>query len=316
MTCRYISIFNMKRFTNINILLAFSTVAKEGSVSRAAEILNLTQPAVSHQLKRLAEEAGVALFTRTSHGLELTDDGRSLIIKAERVLEAMADFHQSAHRRSGRVGGTLKVGTIIDPEFIRLGQVLHRLRIEYPDIKTELTHGVSGNIMSRLLRGQIDAGYYLSGPRINELMPESDGNRIHAATLARFSYKVIAPAGWKKRLEGADWKTLAALPWIGTPEISIHHRLLRSIFDAEGVVQNVVALVDQEASMLEMVRAGVGLSLCRDSIALHQQQSFGLAVSTTAKIPAELSFITLDREKNRPTISAMFDLLQSTWGNS
>ena len=46
----------MKRFSNTNAILAFVTVAREGSVSKAAEVLSLTQPAVSHQIKRLAEE--------------------------------------------------------------------------------------------------------------------------------------------------------------------------------------------------------------------------------------------------------------------
>lgn len=305
----------MARLFNINMLLAFVTVAKEGSVSQAATTLNLTQPAVSHQLKRLSEEAGIKLFNRTPHGLDLTDDGHSLVAKAEKVLEAMTDFKQSAHRRAGRVAGTLKIGTIVDPEFIRLGRVLSHLRQEFPDIKTELSHGVSGEVLMRVKRGQIDAGFYLSGPQQPEFCAQDSEDRIHMVKLAKLSYRVIAPVGWQRRLEGADWQKLAALPWIGTPEVSLHHRLLADVFAAHNCQQNVVALVDQEATMLEMVRAGIGLSLCRESIALHQQQSFGLAVSPTAKVAAQLSLVTLERSMTRPTIAAFFSLLKDTWDN-
>lgn len=302
----------MDRFTNINTLLAFVTVAREGSVSRAAEILNLTQPAVSHQIKRLNEETGITLFRRTATGLQISQDGAALLQKAEQVLAAMNDFHRSARMQLGRVEGKLKIGTIVDPEFIRLGRLLGQLRDEFPDITTELIHGVSGEIINQLQRGRVDAGFYLSAPEYFE--PGDENDPIHMVKLANFSYRVIAPTGWQARVENATWSELAALPWIGTPEVSVHHRLLARVFETHGCQQNVVALVDQEASMLEMVRSGVGLSLCRESIALHQRQSFGLAVCNSVSVPACLSIVTLERRKDTPVISALFSLLQSTWG--
>lgn len=156
----------MTRFSNINMLLAFVTVAREGSVSRAASVLNLTQPAISHQIKRLGEETEITLFKRTSTGLQITPDGQSLLTKAEQVLDAMDEFHRSARKRAGRIGGKLRIGTIVDPEFIRLGRMLSQLRTDYPDIETELTHGVSGDMLAGVLRNQIDAGFYLSGPDV------------------------------------------------------------------------------------------------------------------------------------------------------
>ncbi|WP_420567585.1 LysR family transcriptional regulator [Thalassovita sp.] len=303
----------MDRVSNLNTLLAFVTVAHEGSVSRAAEVLNLTQPAVSHQLKRLAAETGITLFTRSPRGLTLTEDGAALIEKAEAVLNALSEFRRSARQRSGRISGKLKIGTIVDPEFIRLGRLLKEMRTDFPDIQTELVHGVSGETLLRLRRGQIDAGFYLSGPGDLEALGQDQDAPIHAERLANFTYRVIAPAGWQDRIANAHWPQLAALPWIGTPEVSAHHRLLAQIFTQHDCQQNVVALVDQEASMLEMVRSGVGLSLCRESIALHQRQSFGLAVCESVSVPACLSFITLQDRTDSPAISALYALLERTW---
>ncbi len=303
----------MDRFSNINTILAFVTVAREGSVSRAAEVLNLTQPAISHQIKRLSEETGITLFTRTSTGLQISHDGAAMLSKAVGVLDAMSDFQRSARQRSGRVRGKLRIGTIVDPEFIRLGRVLASLRTEYPDIETELTHGVSGDILAWLKRGQIDAGFYLCGPGDLEPLGMDGDDPIHSIKLADFSYRVIGPAGWDAKVENAGWTALAKFPWIGTPEKSVHYRLLSSIYTNPADRPGIVARVDQEASMLEMVRSGIGLSLCRDSIALHQKQTFGLAVSNSVSIPACLCFITLDRKKNSPLLSEVFDLLQNSW---
>ncbi|WP_120503493.1 LysR family transcriptional regulator [Sulfitobacter mediterraneus] len=303
----------MDRFSNINSILAFVTVAREGSVSRAAEALNLTQPAISHQIKRLAEETGITLFNRTPTGLQISHDGSAVLSEAERVLDAMSDFQRSARQRSGRISGKLRIGTIVDPEFIRLGRVLARLRTEHPDIETELTHGVSGDIMAWLKRGQIDAGFYLCGPDDLAPMGLDREEPIHAIKLADFTYRVIGPVGWQKQIENADWSELAKLPWIGTPERSVHYRLLSKIYTNPADRLGVVARVDQEASMLEMVRSGIGLSLCRDSIALHQKQSFGLAVCNVVSVPACLCFVTLDRRKDSPILSEVFSLLQSSW---
>ena len=303
----------MDRFSNINTILAFVTVAREGSVSRAAEVLNLTQLAISHQIKRLGEETGITLFNRTPTGLQISHDGAAVLPKAEQVLDAMSDFQRSARQRSGRISGKLRIGTIVDPEFIRLGRILARLRTEHPDIETELTHGVSGDIMTWLKRGQIDAGFYLCGPDDLPLMELDSEDPIHAIKLADFTYRVIGPVGWQKKIEDADWPELAKLPWIGTPERSVHYRLLSKIYTNPADRLGVVARVDQEASMLEMVRSGIGLSLCRDSIALHQKQSFGLAVCNSVSVPACLCFVALERRKDSPTLSETFNLFQSSW---
>ena len=303
----------MDRFSNINTILAFVTVAREGSVSRAAEVLNLTQPAVSHQIKRLSTETGLTLFTRTPTGVQITHEGAALLHKAQQVLDAMAEFRRSVRQQAGRVSGKLKIGTIVDPEFIRLGQLLRQLRSDYPGIETELVHGVSGDVLTWLKRGQIDGGFYLSAPEEVSGGTVSDDETLHALTLAGFSYRVVAPAGWQNRIKDADWPDLAALPWIGTPETSVHHRLLTRQFERHGCRQNAVALVDQEASMLEMVRSGIGLSLCRDSIALHQRQTFGLAICDSVSVPACLSFVTLSQNKRSPTIAALLGLLRQSW---
>lgn len=303
----------MDRLSNINTLLAFVTVAREGSVSRAAEVLNLTQPAVSHQIKRLGDETGITLFHRTPTGLQISNDGAAVLSKAQDVLDAMREFHRHARQRAGEIGGKLKIGTIVDPEFIRLGRMLAQLRREHPGIETELVHGVSGDVLNWLKKGRIDAGFYLCGPDDLAQMGTEKEDPIHAIKLADFTYRVIGPAGWQTSVEDADWASLATLPWIGTPETSVHRRLLAKVYEDPGNRLNVVALVDQEASMLEMVRSGIGLSLCRDAIALHQKQTFGLAVCDRVSVPACLCFVTLKRRKDSPVLSEIFGLLERSW---
>lgn len=303
----------MKNLPTLSALHAFVTVAREGSVSAAADVLNLTQPAVSHQIKRLSEDSGVALFQRTPTGLQLTAEGAKLIPQAERTLAAAAEFQRHARNQLGRVSGKLRIGTIVDPEFIRLGQLLKTLNHDFPGIETELRHGISGETIDRLRRGQLDAGFYLSAPKNRDASDRYLGNDLQATKLADFSYRVVGPAGWQKRIENATWKELSAMPWIGTPELSIHNRLLTKIFQMHNCVQNVVARVDQEASMLEMVRSGVGLCLSREAIALSQKQTSGLALCQSVNIPACLNFVTPKIPKSTLLVSAVTNVIEELW---
>lgn len=307
----------MNHPTDPRTLLSFVTVAREGNVSRAAEVLHLTQPAISLQLKRLSISTGLTLFRRASKGVELTQDGAALLVKAEQVLAALEDFQRTARRITGTVRGRLRLGTVIDPDFIRLGQFLHALVAAAPELRTHLVHGMSGDVPVRLHRGDIDAGYFLGDLADGIWTPGQEPDRneslFHYQTLTKFKYRVIAPAGWSNRTAGLDWKSLANLPWIGTPAASVHHRLLNRLFSKLGVKQNQVAVVDQEPSMLAMVRSGVGLCLCRESVALNECQVHGLVVVDQVEIGTRLGFLSLASRQSEPSIELAFGLVRKIW---
>ncbi len=294
------------------------TVAREGNVTRAADQLHVTQPAVTLQLKRLATDTGLTLFRRTSIGLELTQEGALLAAKAEQVLAALTDFDQTAGRLAARVRGKLRIGTIIDPEFTRLGAFLQALIESGPGIETTLSHGMSGDVPEGLRRNELDAGFFLGDPTDYDPLAElSDGNAsrlFYCKELAHLTYRVVAPPSLASFVRDADWAQLASLPWIGTPPASVHNRLLTRLFTDLGVRQNIAAQVDQEASMVAMVRTGVGLSLCRESIALNEQQAHGLFIADTVKISTTLSFICMEARKDDPTIATAFEAIKRVWG--
>lgn len=305
---------------DLKTLRAFVAVAREGNVTRASEQLRLTQPAISLQLKRLAEQTGVELFRRTSKGMELTHGGALLAAKAEQIFASVVDFEQSARSLGAQIRGSLRIGTIIDPEFTRLGAFLKALVERAPSVENELRHGISGQVPEGLKRNELDVGFFLGD--INDYDPLAglssgpEDSLFRVLELAPLTYRVVAPAAFAPYVRGKEWIDLAGLPWIGTPPASVHNRLLRRVFGELGARQNVVALIDQETSMLAMVRAGVGLSLCRESIALHEQQTNGLVIANMVKIDTSLSFISLKTRASDPVISLVFDVARRVWERS
>ncbi|WP_186203776.1 LysR family transcriptional regulator [Burkholderia gladioli] len=294
------------------LLRAFATVAREGNLTRAAARLCLTQPAVSLQIKHLQQTLGVVLFSRTSRGLVLTRDGQALLPHAERALAAAAEVQRAASALRQEVRGRLRIGTVLDPEFLRLGGFLRQLVETHPQIETELRHGMSGWVRDAVQARELDVGYSIGQPDDDA----GDAAPFHTLTLTRYHYRVLAPAGWKERVRRArDWRALAALPWIWTPPSSAHHRLLSRLFGEAGVQPVKVAEVDQEPSMLDLVKSGVGLTLVRDSIALREAHAHALVIVEAVTVPAELTFLTLAERREEPAIAAALRLVEQQWAS-
>jgi DNA-binding transcriptional LysR family regulator len=291
-------------------LRAFVAVARTGSVSRAAEQLHLTQPAISLKLKQLQANLGLTLFSRRPQGLALTPDGHALLPAAEKALASAQAFEQTAGTLHSTLRGKLSIGTIVDPEFLRLGAFLSRLMARAPQLETELHHGMSGSVLNRIEQGDLDVGFYLAPPGQG---PGKDHEALAWRELTHFVYHVIAPAGWENRLIDTRWEHLATLPWIVTPQDSAHHRLLKQALAPSGAFPNRVAQVDQEACMLDLVRAGVGLSLARDALAMTERQESGLAVTENIRLPCALSFIWRHESTNESTVNAALSTLDEVW---
>lgn len=311
---------------DIQALRVFVAVAREGSQTRAAERLHLTQPAVGLQLKSLQQEIGLELFTRTPQGMTLTPNGTVLLLLAEKVLDAQQEFKDAAARMTSEVRGSLAIGTIVDPEFTRLGAFLGALLEFGHRIDIKLSHGMSGDVGTRVLRGELDAGFYLDLPAQSDNTPAAPsshqhndtrhGGAIESRTLTNFTYRVLAPVGWEPQVMGKDWTALASLPWVRTPPASVHHRLLAQVFghgSITGIEPKWVALVDQESSMLDVVKSGAGLSLVREHIAIREAQAHGLVIADKVSLDCVLSFICLKSRINDPVLIAALAAIDKVW---
>jgi DNA-binding transcriptional LysR family regulator len=97
----------------------------------------------------------------------------------------------------------------------------------------------------------------------------------------------------------------------------VHHRLLAGVFgpgSLTGMAPPRVARVDQEASMIDLVKSGIGLSLMRDSIAIRESQAFGLAIADRVGLDCALTFVCLRERRHEPVVAAAWEALASVWG--
>jgi len=285
-------------------LRSFVAVAALGHVTRAAERLHLSQPAVSAQLKALEDELGVTLFERTRGGVTLTSVGERLLQRAEAVLAAAQALRDEAGALARDIAGTVRLGTVADAALTRLGELLSAAVERHGRLKIELHHEISGVALAKVREGTLDASFYfgdLSEPEIGQVR------------LREIVYRVAAPAEWRERLRQADWTAVAALPWIHTPPISTHSRLVRALFREHGVAPTRVVQADNESDIVSLIRSGVGLSLMREDLARELEAEGEVCVWAPARAATTLWFIYPAARADDPPIAALVDVVREIW---
>ena len=309
----------MNDLPRIQALRCFITVAREGTVSRAASLLHLTQPAVSLQLKGLEESTGLQLFNRTPGGFTLTEAGAALLPLAHRTVSASADFRTAADSLRDSLRTTLRVGTILDPESIRLGPFVRSLASSSKKTEVFLRYGLSDDVLTQIGRGELDVGYYIDATPPESLalgMPSErtiDDGKFLLMPLTCYDYRVIAPREWSGKVMGKARGDLTDLPWLATPHDSAHRRLLDDIFRPMGSLPKRVAFADQEDAMIDFVESGLCLSLARDYVLDRITRQRNFVVADKVALTCDLSFACLVSRRREPVISHAFSAMQAVW---
>src|ERR1700760_3936709 len=308
----------MSELPRTQALRCFITVAREGTVSRAASLMHLTQPAVSLQLKALEESTGLQLFNRTPGGFTLTEAGAALLPLAHKAVGAAQDFGTAAASLKESQRRTLRVGTVLDPEFIRLGAFVRSLTTGSSQTEVFLRSGMSDEVVAQVGRGELDVGFYVDPTPESGWSPAErplDDGKILLAPLVSYIYRIIAPVEWSDRVMGKDWQDLAGLPWLATPPRSGHRRTLGDIFRQFGPVPKRVGFTDHEEQMIHFVESGICLALARDSVIERvvgpRKRHFVVADKVTLSV--DLSFGCLASRRQEPLIARAFSAIQVAW---
>lgn len=144
----------MPRNLDVTALRAFVTVAETGGVTRAAGQLNLTQSAVSMQLKRLEEALGQPLLDRSGRGIALTGQGEQLLSYGRRMLALNDEIW--ARMRDDAFEGEVRLGVPHDIVYPHIPSVLQRFAAEYPRVRVELVSSFTRELKERFARGEVD----------------------------------------------------------------------------------------------------------------------------------------------------------------
>jgi DNA-binding transcriptional LysR family regulator len=143
---------------NLGQLEAFVAVAHEGAISRAAEGLFVSQPALTARIQSLERALGSELFTRSRTGSRLTEAGRALLPHAERALTALAVGRRAVADVAAGSGGRLTIGAAPAVSTYVLPAMLHRFQATHPRVQLSVRSGHSEEVLEMVLREEVEVG--------------------------------------------------------------------------------------------------------------------------------------------------------------
>jgi LysR family transcriptional activator of nhaA len=240
------------RHLNYNHLLYFWTVASEGSIARASEVLHLTPQTISGQLKLLEETIGEPLFVRAGRGLVLTETGRVVNQYADEIFSLGAELTQ--RMRGGKPGApvTFNVGIVSSIAKLIAYQIVEPALELGDDIRIVCTEGDLESLLGDLAVHKLDL--VISDRSIpSGLNVKAYNHRLGESPVQIFAQKRVASRYAKRFPECLDGAPML-LPVSGSPL----RRGLEEFFDRKGVVPKVVAEFDDSALLKAFGEAGAG----------------------------------------------------------
>jgi DNA-binding transcriptional LysR family regulator len=285
-------------------LTSFVAVAEEGHMTKAAERLNVSQPAVSAHIKTLESELGVTLFFRTPKGMELTQEGVELKERSVTILESVDDLRAAAEKLKGGIFGDIHLGVNTDPRLLRLSAIYEQLNQCYSGLSLNVLETMSWDAEHELLSRNVDLAFTYSKPA---------DKRIQVRHIAWIEMAIVAPISWQERLTNVTLNDLHAFPWVWTSKHCPLNALQEAMFAEVGSPPKKAVVVDQEAAIMRLVSEGVGLSILPILKTSAASDSYQVFTAKKLDKKLELSLIYLKNREYDQKVRAVKDTIFRVW---
>lgn len=297
---------------NRNHLALFRAVAEAGGFSRAADVVHVSQPAISMQVAELEEALGTPLFDRLPRGVRLTDAGTVLLSYARRIAALEGEAERAMRELRGLERGRLAVGASLTIGGYLLPAVLGEFRRRHPGVELQLIIDNTEAIKSQLVDGTVDLGL------TEGTLPRDE--QIHSRVFQEDELIVIAPAKHplaakpkgKSRPRAVSARQLCAQglilrePGSGTREV-----FLRALSDAGSAPGEVVLTLANVEAIKRAVIAGLGLAVV-SRLCVTTELASGVLVEVPVrdlKLRRSWYELTLRGRQRSPSVQAFIALL-------
>jgi aminoethylphosphonate catabolism LysR family transcriptional regulator len=282
-------------------LRSFHAVATHGSFTRAAEMLNITQPTLSGQVRELEERYGIRLFLRHGRRIELTDIGRSAFNITRQLFRHEEEVEQLLQSARALTSGQLRVGA--DSPYIATPMLAQFQRI-YPGIQISIQYGNSEQLMAWLKSRRCDVAFMPNVP--------TEDRQLYAIPLMPDRLVVFVS-------EDDEWadKRSVTIDELVTRRIVLREKgsRTRSIFEdavaeAGHVLHDVMEISGREG-VREAVAAGFGIGIVAESELVADSRLRSLPVSNAELIHAEY-IVCLDECRSLRVTDAFLEMIRKS----
>jgi DNA-binding transcriptional LysR family regulator len=284
----------------------FVAVAEEGGFTRAAARVHVVQSGVSVSIRALERELGARLFDRTTQRVVLTDAGLALLPEAHRVLAAAEGARDAVAGVSGGLRGTLRLGIMQGLALVDLAGFLTRFHTARPavDIRPRLAPGGSVELVGLVAAGELDIAF----AALTSYPPD-----VSVLPLAVEPLMLACPR--EHHLAGARVVELASLhgeQFVDVPRGWGTRQSAEHLLEREGVQRRVVVEVPDVTTLVELVRAGLGLAFLAQSLVPIAAPICLRPITPSALF--EVALVARPESLRSPAAQAFFELVSAGAG--
>lgn len=242
----------------LRVLRYFLMVAREENITKAAEILHITQPTLSRQLMQLEEELGTQLFVRGKNRIQLTEDGMLLRRRAEDIVDLADKTEKEFLQREETISGDIYLGAGETYHIHLLAGVMKHFHELYPQVKYHMHSGNADDIKEQIDKGLIDIGLLTEPVQIEKY----DFIRLPGKEVWGVLIRKDHPLSQKEALTPEDLKDIPLI-------ISKRNMVQNEIANWFGIHYdklNIVSTYNLIYNAMVMAKEGIGSVVCFDRL--------------------------------------------------
>lgn len=289
---------------------AFVQVSAHSSFSRAAEVLQLTQPSITARIQSLEREVGEELFERGGRGVRMTDAGLAFLPYAERILRTLVEGRDAIDEVRNVQLGSLQLGSALTVSTYVLPHILHTFRRQYSGIDVSIRTGRSEQVLSMIQSDEVQVGIVRS-------LSHPDIETIHL-----YDDEIVLSVNPEHPFAASGTTTVedaASEPIVLFDRGSSYFGLIHGFFRQAGVVPNVSMELDSLEATKRMVEEGLGVALV-PLVTIERELETGMLVKIeivdAPPLKRPISLIYKKHRKRPRTVQAFIDTLAEIYALS
>ena len=282
----------------------FIKVAEEKNLTRAAEKLFTSQPAISAQIKQLEEELGTQLFNRTPKGMILTSKGKVLLDLAVKTHNSANALTKKAKVLNGINTESFKIGINSQLNTLKIHELIKKTESLNPNIEFNIIHSQSMDILQNLNNKTIDAGFFFG---------EQENSGIETVKLSELNLVLIAPYEMENIIKDKSISNFKDSPWVWVSSSCPFYKAGIKFFEKHDFKPAKVVIADNEHTIRDLVKSGVGLSFLIEEDTKEAVNNKQIVVWQKEKLTIDLSIAVLKSRLGEKCISQILNVVKSIW---
>lgn len=289
---------------NLDLYRIFYIVAKCGSISAAVDVLFISQPAITFQIKKLEEQLGISLFTRTKHGVILTDEGKVLFDYVESGIESITNGENALSNLKNLDSGVIRIGastTVCRHIVMPYLEKFHEL---YPKIDIQIVNNLTSNLLKDLRDGNLDILF------LN--MPMNENNDLKIIRLTDVQDIFVGNKKYYDLTKGKlNLENLNSFPLIFQKSPSNTRTYLNNYLKNNNVDLKPQLEVVSYNLIMDLVKAGFGIGYATKEFIKNELENNSLyEIEVVPRVPKRfIGIATLDKKTPNYSVKKLIEMM-------